>query len=77
MAQILGALIRSARRSLLKGADVLVFAHVCYTLGYIFGASFRILRRPSLVHADPGLRYAAGAGDTNSNEEVTHNQLST
>lgn len=54
-----------------------MFAHVRYTLGYIFGASFHILRRPSLVHAEPGLRYAAGAGDTNSNEEVTHNQLST
>lgn len=62
--------------SLLKGAEVLVFVCVHYTLGYIFVASFHIPRPPSLGHTEPGLRYAPGAGDTNSNGEVTHSQLS-
>lgn len=63
--------------SLSKGAEVLVLVCVHYSLGYIFGASFHIPKLPSLVQTEPELRYAPGAGDTNSNGEVTHNQLST
>lgn len=78
MAQILGALASGhTGGGLLKGAEVLVFVCVHYTLGYLCGASIHIPRLPSLVDTEPGLRYAVGAGDTNSNEEVTHNQLST
>lgn len=51
--------------------------NVQYTLGCVFRAGFAIPRLPSLVGAEPALRYAAGAGDTNSNGEVTHSQLST
>lgn len=51
--------------------------NVHYTLGCIFRAGFYIPMVPSLLGTKPGLRYAAGAGDTNSNREVTHNQLST
>lgn len=63
------------QEGVLKDAEGLVFVY--YTLGYyLFGASFHIPRLASLAHTEPGLSYAAGAGDTNSNGEVTHNQLS-
>lgn len=43
----------------------------------MFWAGFHIPRLPSLAGTETGLRCAAGAGDTNSSGEVTHNQLST
>lgn len=76
--------------SFLKGAEVHVCVGVCvcmhahardsrnvqYTSGCTFTAVY-ILRLSSLGGTKPGLKYAPGAGDTNSKAEVTHDQMFT